>query len=83
MDVRSEKSKGCRRFLKCEKCGRRIENCSSSELVHYASSGWPKCCGEVMVLVIEAKRSGPNHEHRPGQDDPLGPHPTFLPSQAN
>jgi hypothetical protein len=45
------------RILRCSKCGK-ITDCSSDDLMNYMRAGWPKCCGDVMTLFIEAKLPG-------------------------
>jgi len=41
-----------RRMLVCHVCakGRRV---TPEQLLQYTSTGWPKCCGEVMTLYVE------------------------------
>jgi hypothetical protein len=49
---------GCtERILRCSQCGK-CTDCSSDDLLSYMRTGWPKCCGEVMTLVIEANLPG-------------------------
>ena len=50
---------GSRRLVRCDQCGRSNE-CSASELLRYTRQGWPKCCGQVMGLFIEAEKPGPD-----------------------
>ena len=43
---------GSVKVLRCEVCGR-VEVCTPAELLAYARSGWPACCGEVMRLTAD------------------------------
>lgn len=46
--------------LTCLLCGAR-RDCTLTALVRYARRGWPRCCGEVMILTPgDALRSGAN-----------------------
>ena len=45
-----------RRLVRCVQCGR-ADECSPEELLRYTREGWPRCCGQVMALLMEF----PNH----------------------
>jgi hypothetical protein len=45
------------RILRCRKCGK-CTDCTSEDLLTYMRDGWPKCCGDVMTLFIEAELPG-------------------------
>src|SRR5262245_22149658 len=44
---------GNRRYLRCPKCRRQIES-SAKELASFFKTIWPSCCGEKMLLYIDA-----------------------------
>jgi hypothetical protein len=44
---------GNRRYLRCPKCRRQIES-SATELSSFFKAGWPSCCGERMLLYVDA-----------------------------
>jgi phage FluMu protein Com len=49
--------------LRCLACDK-IKECSSTELLHYTKTKWPRCCGEVMVLDTPTNQAG-NESHPP------------------
>lgn len=55
---------GSRRLVRCDQCGRSDE-CSASDLLRFTREGWPRCCGQVMVMFIEAEKRGPEDTDRP------------------
>lgn len=48
-----------RRLLRCDVCGY-SRDCSPEASLRYTREGWPKCCGQVMVLFAEAEKPGPD-----------------------
>jgi hypothetical protein len=39
--------------LRCKRCARTSE-CTPADQSHYAQNGWPRCCGEVMELLLQS-----------------------------
>ena len=57
-----------RPVLLCPACGR-ADRPSVADLLRYTRAGWPRCCGQVMVLAdAEADRPGPGLD--PGRTGP-------------
>jgi hypothetical protein len=51
--------------LTCPLCGTR-RDCPLTALVRYARRGWPRCCGEVMILTPDESAPGePSGEAQP------------------
>lgn len=58
--------------LTCPLCGTR-RDCTLTALVRYARRGWPRCCGEVMILMpAETFSSGTNAAPADAQPVPSG-----------
>jgi hypothetical protein len=55
-------------FLRCFTCGKMVE-CQPDDRLRFASSGWPRCCRDVMVLL--ARDAGPSAPPNP-PDSPDG-----------
>jgi hypothetical protein len=50
-----------RRILMCPICHKGRPTTAEQQL-KYTSKGWPKCCGEVMTLYVEADKPGDDGE---------------------
>ena len=50
LDTAHPRTSFLRNALTCGLCGAR-RDCSLVALVQHARRGWPRCCGEVMVLT--------------------------------
>jgi hypothetical protein len=46
-------------ILRCFACGRSID-CSRTDMLRYAVSGWPRCCGEVLTLYTATEKPAGN-----------------------
>ena len=53
---KSDRADGRRRLLRCEKCGASLVT-FRADLLRYTREGRPKCCGQTMVLFMEADTS--------------------------
>jgi len=60
-------------LLRCDKCSRTVE-CSVDNAFHYSTTGWPKCCGEVMLYFVQAE--WPTMETVPLSKLPVPPRPS-------
>jgi|GEM_PF-4569433 len=58
-----------RPFLRCGSCARTAE-CTPADQLAYARNGWPRCCAEVMELVVPPEVDGgkeaDSFKHNPG-----------------
>jgi|GEM_PF-3684487 len=45
----------------CHVCGKGRAT-TSEQLLKYTSTGWPKCCGEVMTLYVESDKTADDEE---------------------
>lgn len=39
-------------YLECTRC-KEIKQLSKSDIRHYLSNGWPKCCGHIMIWYTQ------------------------------
>jgi hypothetical protein len=56
-----------RRELSCATCGR-VCRVSTTALLGFAQTGWPKCCGEVMALRDGDRPAETDYELQPLRD---------------
>jgi hypothetical protein len=56
--------------LTCPLCGSR-RDCTLTALVRYARRGWPRCCGEVMILT--SGEAAPAASAPPAEGHPVAP----------
>jgi hypothetical protein len=42
-----------RKLLRCDGCGHSVEY-TNAELLAHTRSGWPRCCGAIMIYFVEA-----------------------------
>ncbi len=53
--------------LRCDRCGT-TRVATVNDLIGFARSGWPWCCGEVMALVHEdGSAAAPVADHPPAE----------------
>jgi hypothetical protein len=52
MDAASSYPPNGRWTLKCRVCGR-TSVADTDELLKFVTDGWPRCCGEVMAVLVE------------------------------
>jgi hypothetical protein len=60
------------RHVRCGSCRRRFP-CSPTDQLRYAKEGWPRCCGEVMMLD-PAPGAASQKDNRLGRRRPANPH---------
>jgi hypothetical protein len=60
-------------LLRCHKCATTVE-CRPANLLRYARTKWPECCGEVMTLYQPVPKPVESHSSSEGggSDVPLG-----------
>jgi hypothetical protein len=56
-------------FLRCRSCSRTVK-CAPADQLHYTQGGWPRCCAEVMELLVPPEVDGgkdaDSFKHNPG-----------------